>query len=107
MPGKFLNCEDVEIYHDLTSEDDQSDSPCLWCWEELPTASIDDPMPTFGCSDYSIEGLNSDISPFELAAQFNPETEREDSSDLGKSSSDEDEDEDEDEDDQIGHQRHT
>ncbi|KAJ5995309.1 hypothetical protein N7481_002286 [Penicillium waksmanii] len=102
MPGKFLQCEDVEIYHDLTPEDDDQ---CLWCWEDLLTASTDDPMPAFGSSDYFIEGLNSDIPPFELAAQFNPDTERGDSSDLGKSSSDEDEDEDED--DQIGHQRHT
>ncbi|CAI7668909.1 unnamed protein product [Penicillium pancosmium] len=82
MPGKFLSCEDVEIYHDyhdLTSEDDDT---CLWCWEDLRTASIDDPMSTFGIGNDPFEGVNSEIPPFEFAAQFNPQTEREDSSDL-------------------------
>jgi hypothetical protein len=105
MPGEFLNCEDVEIFHDLTSENDESDSLCLRCWEDFLAASTDDPMPTFGSSNgpFELEGFHSDITPFELAAQFNPQTERGDSSDHGKSSSDEDEDED----DQTCHQRHT
>lgn len=88
-PGELLSCKEVEIYHELTTEEEED--ICLWCWEALATASIDDPMTAFGSSIHHIEGLYADIPPFELAAQFNPEMEGSVSSDLSEFSvSDED-----------------
>ncbi|CAI7595926.1 unnamed protein product [Penicillium manginii] len=79
MPGQFVQCDTLDINHDLIPENDDL---CQWCWDDLLTASIDDSMPVFGGSAQPLEGFKADVPPFELAVQFNPETEEGDSGDL-------------------------
>lgn len=80
FPGDLIRCEDAEISHNLTSERDEG--LCMRCHDISLTKDLNEVTPS---NVYlPIEGLNSEIPPFVVAAQANPDTNIEDFSSPSK-----------------------